>query len=255
HELAGAALEQHVGETAVAGAPLDFDDRRPGVLIGHDNRGEEPRVARVPAVELEFVGGERHGSRELVVLVALPGRRKRVHDRIFDRVEIEVLLAHEFEIARRQAAAGRPAVAARGERLALGIGEALEEALARAGAEGLDVLPPALAEIRLEVLDRALGMDVDVGDLEAHFLSDVGLAQFDVHQPASFYLVGWAKARKARSSRALGLAPCPPATTPGLSRSAGGHGAPRPCPPRACPRPTRGVLRPTRTARQRLVAQ
>src|SRR5262249_30931105 len=117
--------------------------------------------------------------------VALPGRRKRVHDRVFDRVEIEVLLAHEFEIARRHAAAGRPAVATRGERLALGIGKALEEALARARAEGLDVLPPALAQVRLEVLDRALGMDVDVGDLEARLLPDLWFTQLDVHVASS----------------------------------------------------------------------
>src|SRR5262249_46114228 len=106
-------------EAFVAGAAADLGPRGFAILVRHDHGGEEPTVAPMPAVELELVRGRCHGDAELVVLVALPGRRERVHDRVFDWVEIEILLFHETEIARRQAAAGRPAVAARRERLAL----------------------------------------------------------------------------------------------------------------------------------------
>ena len=129
HELAGAAAQQHMGEAAIARARLDFGARRFAVLVRNDDRRQEPRIAPVPAFELELVGGKRHGGAEFIVLVALPGRRERIHDRVFDPVEVEMLLAHEIEIAGRQPAAGRPGIAARGQRLALGIGKALGEAL------------------------------------------------------------------------------------------------------------------------------
>ena len=100
---------------------------------------------------------ERHGGAELVVLLALPRGRERIHDAPFDAVEIEVLLAHEVEIARRQAAAGRPGVAPRGERLALGIRKAFDVAVALTLAVGLQIVPPAIAEIRPQILERLLG--------------------------------------------------------------------------------------------------
>ena len=156
-----------MGEAAIAGALADFGARRLAVLVGHDDRGLEPRIAPVPALELVLVGGERHGGAELVVLVALPGRRERIHDAPFDAVEIEMLLAHEVEIARRQSAAGRPGVAARRQRLALGIGKALDVAVALALPVGLQIVPPAIAEIGPQILERALGMDVAVDDADA----------------------------------------------------------------------------------------
>src|SRR5262249_40634369 len=123
-KLASAAQKQNVREAAIARALPNLRAGHFAILIGNDDRGLEPWIAPVPAFELVVVGGERHGGAELVVLLALPRGRERIHDAPFDAVEIEVLLAHEVEIARRQAAAGRPGVAPRGERLALGIGKA-----------------------------------------------------------------------------------------------------------------------------------
>src|SRR5262245_37285238 len=114
----------------VAGTAADLLHRELGVLVGNNDRRLEPRLALVPPFELVLVGGKRHGRAELVVLLALPRGRERVHDAPFDAVEIEVLLAHEIEIARRQSTAGRPGVAARSERLTLGVGKAPDVAVA-----------------------------------------------------------------------------------------------------------------------------
>src|SRR5690242_5607258 len=96
-----------------------------------------------------------HRSRELVILIALPCRGERIHDRVFDGMGVEILLLHEIEVACGQSATGRPAIAPRGKRLTLGVRKALLKTLARAGAVGLDVIPPAIAQIGLEVLHRA----------------------------------------------------------------------------------------------------
>src|SRR5262249_22544878 len=160
------------------------------ILIGNDDRGLEPWIAPVPAFELVLVGGERHGGAELVVLLALPRGRERIHDAPFDAVEIEVLLAHEVEIARRQAAAGRPGVAPRGERLALGIRKAFDVAVALTLAVRLQIVPPAIAEIRPQILKRALGMDIAVEDTDARLAAVLGAAHglpdLDIHREPSF---------------------------------------------------------------------
>ncbi len=109
-KLAGAAQEQHVREAPVAGTLANFLHGKLGVLVRDHHRRLEPRLPPVPALELVLVGGERHGGAELVVLLALPGGRERIHDAPFDAVEIEVLFPHEAEVARGQTAAGRPGV-------------------------------------------------------------------------------------------------------------------------------------------------
>src|SRR6516164_4354438 len=123
------------------------------------------------------------------LLLPLPGGRERIHDAPFDAVEIEVLLAHEVEIARRQAAAGRPGVAPRGERLALGIGKAFDVAVALTLAVGLQIVPPAIAEIGPQILERALGMDIAVEDADARLAAVLGamhgLSHLDVHRASS----------------------------------------------------------------------
>ena len=184
-QVVGPALEQHMGEALVAGAQADFLDRGGRVLERHHHRRQQPRIARVPVVELEFVHREAHGGAEFRVLVALPARRERIHDRVFDRIDVEELLLHKIEIARRQPAAGRPAIAARGLRLHLGIGKPRQVPLARARAVGLRMVPPALAEIGPQILERALRMDVDIEDLQAGLLGHRRLAHFHVHQASS----------------------------------------------------------------------
>ncbi len=101
-----------MGETLVAGAGADFLARGFAVFVGHHQRAAQPLVERVPMVELEFVAGESQRRAVLVVLLALSGRRERIHDGVFDAVQIEVLRPHEIEVARRQAAARRPRIAA-----------------------------------------------------------------------------------------------------------------------------------------------
>src|SRR3981081_968451 len=133
-------------------------------------------MATVPAVELVLVGGERHGRAEFVVLLTLPGRRERIHDAPFDPVEVEMLLAHEAEVARRQSAAGRPGVAPRCKRLALGIGKAFDVAVALALPVGLQIIPPAIAEIGTQILERALGMDIAVENADARLGPELGAA-------------------------------------------------------------------------------
>src|SRR5262249_3069958 len=143
----------------------------------------------VPALELMLVGGKGQGGAELVVLVALPRRRERIHDAVLDAVEIEVLLALEVEAAAGQATVGRPGVAPRGLGLALGVGVALEIAGALALAVGLQIVPPAIAEIGPQILERVLGMDVAIDDADARFGPSFGLPDFHVHCACSFHSV------------------------------------------------------------------
>jgi len=128
---------------------------------------------------------KRHGGAEFIVLVALPGGRERVHDRVFDPVEVEMLPAHEIEVAGRQAATRRPGIPARGQRLALGIGKALGETLAAARSIGLQMIPPALAQKRPQILHRCLGMNVDIDDGGARLLLAEQLPGLDVHRASS----------------------------------------------------------------------
>ena len=120
HRLAGAAAEQHLHEPAITGTAADFRNRSLGVLIRHDHRSKQTVVAMVPAMDLKLVRGCRHRRAKSVVLVALPGRRQRIHHREFDRISIKKLPLHEIEIAAGQSAAGRPGIAARRIRLAFG---------------------------------------------------------------------------------------------------------------------------------------
>jgi hypothetical protein len=97
-----------------------------------------------------------------------------------------MLLAHEGKIARRQPTSGRPGIAPRRERLALGIRKALGKALPAAPAIGLQMVPPAGAEIGLEVLDGGLGMDIDIDDLGARPLLTDEPNRLDIHRASSF---------------------------------------------------------------------
>jgi hypothetical protein len=90
-----------MGEAPIAGAAANLHPRSVRILVGHDERSFQPRIERVPMVELELIGGERQGRAEFVVLLALPGRRQWIHHAIFDSVEIKVLRAHELVVARR----------------------------------------------------------------------------------------------------------------------------------------------------------
>ncbi len=188
HQLAGAGEHQHLGKAAVAGAAADFLARSIRVLVRHDQRRLEPRVARVPAIDLELVGGESQRRAVVIVLLALPRRRQRVHQGIVDAIEIEVLLAHELVIARRQAAVRRPRIAARSQRLPLGVRKALDVAVVRARTVGLRVIPPAIAEIGPQILERAFRMDVAVDDLQLCVLAlrSICLASmFMAHPPSA----------------------------------------------------------------------
>src|SRR5207302_1174250 len=104
-------------------------------------------------------------------------------------VTVEVLLTHEVEIARRQSAARRPSVTPRCERLALGIRIALHIAVALALAVSLQVVPPAIAEIGAQVLERAFGMDIAVEDADARLAqlgrAARGLPELHVHGASS----------------------------------------------------------------------
>ncbi len=184
-KLAGAAQEQHVREAAVAGALADLLHRQLGILIGDHHRRLQPWLTLVPALELILVARERHGGAELVVLLALSSRRERVHHAPLDPVEIEMLLAHEVEVARGEPASGRPGVAPRGERLAFGIGKALHVAVALPLPVGLQIVPPALAEMGAQILERALGVDITVEHADPHFGTEFGLPDFHVHGVSS----------------------------------------------------------------------
>src|SRR4029077_4427754 len=140
------------------------------------------------------------------VLLALPGRRERIHDAPFDPVEVEMLLAHEVEIACRKSAAGRPGVAPRRQRLALGIGKTLDVAVTLTLPVGLQIVPPAIAEIGTQVLERALGMDVAVEDADARLDAVLGAAlrlpHLGAHCARSFKSVCRAQTAPAGKSRA-----------------------------------------------------
>jgi len=132
-------------------------------------------------LHLRLVGGARHGGAEFDVLLAEPARRERIHDGVADAVEIEMLAADEIEIAPRQSATGRPGVAARrlrrrlGKRIALRIGVALPDPI------GLQVLPPARGQMRAQLLERELGMEIAVDDLDLGFLRPKGRLELHVH--------------------------------------------------------------------------
>src|SRR5205807_5973943 len=129
--------------------------------------GLQSRVAPIPTFELVLVGSKRHRRAELIVLLALPGGRERIHDSPFDPVAVEVLLAHEIEIACRQSAARRPGIAPRRERLTLGIGKPLDVTVPLALPVGLQIIPPAIAQVWAQIFERALGVDVAIDDPDA----------------------------------------------------------------------------------------
>src|SRR5262249_15419434 len=92
---------------------------------------------------------------------------------------------HEGEIASRSAAAGWPRIAAACDRRHLGKRITLDKAMARAPAVGLQVIPPAIAQVRAKVFKRVLGVDVDIHDFQTGLrLGGLGagrLAKLDVH--------------------------------------------------------------------------
>src|SRR2546427_9471309 len=100
-----------MGEPAIAGTFAYLQAGELTVLVRNHHRGLESGITPVPTFELVLVGGKRHRRAELIVLLALSRGRERIHDPPFDPVEVEVLLAHEIEIACRQSAARRPGVA------------------------------------------------------------------------------------------------------------------------------------------------
>ena len=103
------------------------------VIVGHHDRGLAARSSwRVQAVQLPVVDGSRHRGAEVGVLVALAGDLSGLRIAVLDAVGVEVVLAHECEIAARPEAFGRPGIAAAGARRCLGIGIDLPEAVARA---------------------------------------------------------------------------------------------------------------------------
>src|SRR5262249_28371604 len=89
-------------------------------------------------------------------------------------------------------------IAARRLRLALGIGIALEVAGALALAVGLQIVPPAIAEIGPQLLDRALRMDVAIDDPDARSGAAFGLPDFHVHCDSSSYFRRVGKGAKAQ---------------------------------------------------------
>src|SRR6266852_3293109 len=99
-KLAGAAQEQNMGKAAIAGALANLQAGQLAILVRDDDRRLEPRIASVPTFQLVFIGSKRHRGAELIVLLALSGGRERVHDAPLDPVEVEMLLAHEIEVAR-----------------------------------------------------------------------------------------------------------------------------------------------------------
>src|ERR671926_234939 len=87
------------------------------------DRGLEDRPIAPLAEQLAGSAQEQHMRKALVAGAAadlLARRRERIHDAVLDAVEVEELLAHEVEVAARQAAVGRPGIAARRLWLALG---------------------------------------------------------------------------------------------------------------------------------------
>src|SRR5262249_15819489 len=93
----------------------------------------------------------------------------------------EVLAAHEIEIARRQPAAGRPRVAARRLRGGLGKRIAFRVGVALAHPVGLQVLPPAFAQMRPQLLQPQLRMEGAVDDLDLGGARPEGRLELHVH--------------------------------------------------------------------------
>src|SRR5215510_11088901 len=77
-----------------------------------------------------------------------------------------------------------------GERLALGIRKAFDVAVALTLAVGLQIVPPAIAEIGPQILKRALRMDIAIEDADARLAAVLGAAHglpdLDIHRASSF---------------------------------------------------------------------
>src|SRR5262249_37673766 len=93
-KVARSAEKQHMRKAAVAGALANFHACELGVLVWDDHGCFETRVASVPAVQLIFIGGKGHRRTELIVLLALPTGRERIHDAPLDAVHVEILFTH-----------------------------------------------------------------------------------------------------------------------------------------------------------------
>ncbi|MBV1798201.1 hypothetical protein [Siccirubricoccus sp. G192] len=84
----------------------------------------------------------------------LAGGLQGVQHPDIDTVIVQVLVPQEFDVRGRRAAARRPGIAARGQRLGLGERRlAAREAVPGAHSIGLGMFPPALAQPGLEVGD------------------------------------------------------------------------------------------------------
>src|SRR5262249_21531432 len=178
--LAGAAEHEHLAELAPAGTAPDLARGRHAVLVGHADRRAEPRLAANPELGLRLVRGRRHGGGKIGVLLAEPGRRERGQDGVVDPIEIEMLLADEVDIAPGHTA-GRPGIAARRQRGDLRELIALGMPVPLADAVGVQILPPAVAQMRLELLVRDPGVEVAVDDLDLGLLRPQRGLELHVH--------------------------------------------------------------------------
>src|SRR5439155_8920503 len=96
--LGRAAEQQHLSKITISGAPLDLVRSAGTILVVHEHGRLEPRLLAGPFRSLPVVHRAAVSMREFAILQALAAAQ-RVEDPERDVIGIEVVPAHELEIA------------------------------------------------------------------------------------------------------------------------------------------------------------
>ena len=205
--LPSAAEHQHLGKVGIAGVAFDFGDRGRGVLVGHDDRGLQPRIFTGPFLDLPLVHRMGQRARQVGVHRPLAGRGQRIEDPEFDIVRVQMLPGHEPEVAAGPAAAGREGIPSRRHRLRLRIGRTPFIGLTVQHPEGLHMFLPALRQPgiqRLHAIDPR--MDIAIGDHQTVGRGHMGagtVQHIDVHDANSLLLCALPPCDSRRRGNAL----------------------------------------------------
>ena len=137
--------QQHLDETRVVGEPVDLLDGEVGVLVRHRDTGAQAGFLLQPLGDLPLVGGLAQCRGVLRVELGA-ARAEAVQDAVLDALRIQVLLAHELQVATRWSARRRPGIVAGGRRTSLGI----QRSGVGTRAEELTMLAPARGQVGVE---------------------------------------------------------------------------------------------------------
>src|ERR1700722_2140250 len=148
-----------------AGPAFDLRDGGGRVLVGNRDGCLQAWFWGCPFGDLPVVDAAAQGCAEIQIWHSPRMRPDHRQDAEFDTVRIEMVAAHELQIAARAAAARRPCIAPRSVGLAFRILRPFGVALPAVASEQVDMRMPALFQIGVKETEIAWAMvNVAVGD-------------------------------------------------------------------------------------------